>query len=232
MSLDDRRGWIDRRIREGCTNAAALHRELAQTGCRVSRATVRRFVARRLAAAGVRRERANAARPTAPPPPSPRRLSFAWVRRPEDRAADEQARLDTVRGVGAELAAALALADGFAGLIRKRSGGTLGEWLARAAASGCAELRRFAEGVRRDESAVAAALTEGWSNGPTEGHVNRLNIPWTHYPDRHSPSLAGYTAGAAVCGTVETRRLARPSAGGPWSIPMSESRDLQHPPVR
>jgi transposase len=36
------------------------------------------------------------------------------------------------------------------------------------------ELRRFAEGIRRDEAAVLAAVTQPWSNGPVEGHVNRL----------------------------------------------------------
>jgi len=36
------------------------------------------------------------------------------------------------------------------------------------------ELRRFAEGIRRDEAAVLAAVTEQWSNGPVEGHINRL----------------------------------------------------------
>ena len=73
-----------------------------------------------------------------------------------------------------ELAAALDLADGFAELIRKRSRETLGEWLARGEASSDPDLRRFVEGIRRDESAVDAAITTRWSNGPVEGHVNRL----------------------------------------------------------
>ena len=73
-----------------------------------------------------------------------------------------------------ELTAALDLADGFADLIRKRSTGTLSEWLTRGEASSDPDLRRFAEGIRRDEAAVQAAVTETWSNGPVEGHVNRL----------------------------------------------------------
>ena len=31
-------------------------------------------------------------------------------------------------------------------------------------------------GIRRDESAVNAAITLHWSNGPVEGHVNRLKL--------------------------------------------------------
>jgi hypothetical protein len=33
---------------------------------------------------------------------------------------------------------------------------------------------RFARTVRRDLDAVTNALTEGWTNGQTEGHINRL----------------------------------------------------------
>jgi transposase len=110
----------------------------------------------------------------APAPPSTRQLSFEWVRRTERRKPSEQARLDAIRGRSDELAAALNLADGFADLIGKRSPQTLGEWLARAEVLSDPDLRRFAEGIRRDEAAVHAAVTETWSNGPVEGHVNRL----------------------------------------------------------
>ncbi len=74
----------------------------------------------------------------------------------------------------AELSAALDRADEFADLIRQRSPGTLTDWLTKAGSSACPELRRFAEGIRRDEAAVRAAVTGPWSNGPVEGHVNRL----------------------------------------------------------
>ena len=66
------------------------------------------------------------------------------------------------------------MADGFADLIRKLSSGTLSEWLTRGEASWDPDLRRFAEGIRRDEAAVHAAVTDAWSNSPVEGHVNRL----------------------------------------------------------
>jgi transposase len=68
----------------------------------------------------------------------------------------------------------LDLADEFTALIRKRSTSTLAEWLSRAEVSPCPEVRHFAEGIRRNESAVNAAMTLRWSNGPLEGHVNRL----------------------------------------------------------
>ena len=127
-----------------------------------------------LGAAGKKRDRRNAADPPVPAPPSARQLSFEWARRAEKRQPPEQARLDAIRACSDQLSAALDLADAFADLIRKRSAGTSSEWLSRGEASPDPDLRRFAEGIRRDEAAVHAAVTETWSNGPVEGHVNRV----------------------------------------------------------
>lgn len=172
--LDAHREWIDGRVAEGRINGSELHRELAAMGVRLSYAAVRRYLTKRLGRAGKARPRRNAARPKPAPPPSPRHLSFDWVRRPEKRAVEAQARLDKIRAATPDLTTALGLADEFAALIRKRSMGTLSEWLSRAEVSACPEVRNFAEGIRRDESAVNAAITTRWSNGPVEGHVNRL----------------------------------------------------------
>ena len=174
--LDGYREWIDARLAEGFINVADLHRQLTERGFKGSYGSVYAFVMKRLGAAGKQRERLNAADPPVPRPPSARQLSFEWARRPEKRKPAEQARLDAIRGCSVELAAALDLADGFAELIRKQSSETLGEWLARGEAGSDPDLRRFAEGIRRDEAAVYAAVTETWSNGPVEGHVNRLKM--------------------------------------------------------
>jgi len=173
---DVHREWIDARIAEGDTNASYLYRQLTARGFHGSYSSVQRYVRKRLGAAGKKRERVNAARPSDPPPPSPRRLSFEWVRRPEDRKPNEQRRIDAIRACSAELAAAFGLADEFADLLRKQSCRTLTDWLVEGEASSCPEIRRFAEGIRRDEAAVLAAMTERWSNGPVEGHVNRLKM--------------------------------------------------------
>jgi transposase len=172
--LDGYREWIDARLAEGFINVANLHRQLTERGFKGSYGSVYAFVMKRLGAAGKRRERLNAADPPVPRPPSARQLSFEWARRPEKRKPPEQARLDAIRGCSVELAAALDLADGFADLIRRQSSATLAEWLGQGEASSDPDLRRFAEGIRRDEASVNAAVTERWSNGPVEGHVNRL----------------------------------------------------------
>jgi transposase len=172
--MDAHREWIDARVSEGRINVSELHRELAANGFRISYAAVRRYLTKRLGRVGKARPRVNAAEPKPIRPPSPRQLSFDWVRRPEKRSVEAQGRLDIIRAASPDLTTALDMADEFKALIRKQSSGTLRDWLTRAEASPCIEVRHFAEGIRRDESAVNAAITLPWSNGPVEGHVNRL----------------------------------------------------------
>jgi len=61
-------------------------------------------------------------------------------------------------------------------MVRERTGQRLADWLAQAAASGIAELVGFARGVAEDQAAIAAGLSLAWSNGQTEGQVNKLKL--------------------------------------------------------
>ncbi len=45
-----------------------------------------------------------------------------------------------------------------------------------ATTSGIEALARFAQGLQEDLTAVTAGLTLPWSNGPVEGHINRLKL--------------------------------------------------------
>ena len=66
------------------------------------------------------------------------------------------------------------MAAEFAALLREGGTVCVADWLGAAEGSACRELRLFAASVRQDESAVTAAVTARWSNGPVEGQVNRL----------------------------------------------------------
>ncbi len=171
--LDRVRDRVDEYVRGGGRNAAELYRRLRGDGVRTSPASVRRFLGRRLAAAGHRRERASARPPARRP--SARQLSFEYVRRAEGRGRGEAARMAAVGGVAA-LAGELRLAGEFLGMVRKTDPTPLADWLTRAEGSASAAVRAFAASVRADEAAVAAGLTTGWSNGPVEGQVNRLKL--------------------------------------------------------
>jgi transposase len=65
------------------------------------------------------------------------------------------------------------LALEFRRMLKERDSSALGPWVEAARRS---LLRRFAAGIHADVAAVRAAITLSWSNGPVEGHVNRLKM--------------------------------------------------------
>ena len=62
----------------------------------------------------------------------------------------------------------------FRAMMRWRSAKKLGTWIEAAAASGFRFVAQFACTLRRDLEAVELSMTTPWSNGPIEGHINRL----------------------------------------------------------
>jgi transposase len=62
----------------------------------------------------------------------------------------------------------------FRTILRVGKVATLHGWLARAHATEIHALQRFVRTLRLDLGAVEGAITEPWSNGPVEGHINRL----------------------------------------------------------
>lgn len=78
--------------------------------------------------------------------------------------------------MGDELAQLYELAVGFLTLVRERRGEDLETWRAQAMNSGVEALAQFAEGMQDDLAAIQAGLTLPWSNGVTEGHINRLKL--------------------------------------------------------
>jgi transposase len=61
-------------------------------------------------------------------------------------------------------------------MMRRRASEELDGWLERAKESGLIGFSSFVRGIRADYAAVAASFSMEWSNGPTEGHVNRLKF--------------------------------------------------------
>jgi transposase len=116
------------------------------------------------------------------PAPAPRRAwtsrQTRWVllRPLEELDAEERAYREEVCQQSASLARAQGLATDFGRLVRERAAMALDAWLDAAEQSGIPELGSFVFGIRRDYAAVAAALTLPWSQGQTEGQVNRLKL--------------------------------------------------------
>ena len=62
----------------------------------------------------------------------------------------------------------------FRSILRRGKVGTLKRWMKEAENSGITAITRFVGHLQRDQAAVENAVAYGWSNGPVEGHINRL----------------------------------------------------------
>ena len=107
---------------------------------------------------------------------TPRGTAWLVLRHPETRTPEEEQQLAQLTAQQPELAEAVTLARDFADLVRTRQPDRLDGWLARATARAGSALQRFAQGLRDDYAAVKAGVTVPWSNGPVEGHINRLKM--------------------------------------------------------
>ncbi len=65
------------------------------------------------------------------------------------------------------------LVERFHQMVRDRDPDALPSWITDAAGS---VLASFGKGIVADQAAVAAALTQPWSNGQTEGQITRLKL--------------------------------------------------------
>ena len=169
--------YLIQRWREGGTDSMQLWREPRALGYTYSSRTVSRFITR------LRRAREAGWAPEPPPSPytrpqgpSARAVSFTWVCPEAKRAQDAQLYIDQRRQGEQSIGQAYTLSQAFLALVRERRGDALEAWITEAAASGLEALARFAQGLRDDLAAVTAGLTLPWSNGPVEGHVNRLKM--------------------------------------------------------
>jgi transposase len=61
-------------------------------------------------------------------------------------------------------------------MVRQHQGTQLEDWITTVVTGPIAELRGFANGLRKDFDAVKAGLTLAWSSGAVEGTVNRIKM--------------------------------------------------------
>jgi transposase len=94
---------------------------------------------------------------------NPRKLRFAQV-----------VRVDHLRRVDEELELVYQLTQDFRTMVTQQRVTVLGRWLEEAKTSGIKEMQSLATGISRDFDAVRGALTTEYSNGQTEGKVNKL----------------------------------------------------------
>lgn len=180
--LDPYLPYLIRRFQEGCENAKQLYREIQAQGYDGGYGQVSKWL-RPYRTKPVK----NAPTKGQPPVstaksnkaatsfPSARTLAWLLLRLPGTLdVADEQTRLQICQE--ASVAKLHSLAQQFASLIRNRDREAFSTWLHSCSSCGIDTLETFALGLAREQDSVLAALELPWSNGPTEGCINRLKL--------------------------------------------------------
>jgi transposase len=190
--IDPHLAYLHARLAEGCEDAAALWREIRAQGFTGTAKQIRRWLSERRtkpARTAPHRWRGRVdpspSDGTATRLPSARQLAWLLVQPPArlasaDTAVIARAEQDPNAAIVAKLARQ------FTALIRACNASTqaggrtacaeLKIWLAEAGSSGVPAMETFAAGLEGDSGAISAALTTPWSNGQTEGQVNRLKL--------------------------------------------------------
>jgi transposase len=180
--------WIpelEKRWQAGCTNASQLWREICAQGFSGSLGLVIRWAAdqRKLLPTEKRYSRQQSetvkpvlSRQVCPAPWSAQRASWLVIL-DDDRLDDEQqAARNRMLAADTQMVTVDTLVRQFIQLVKERRDYDLDQWLNNVAASGISALKSFANGLRRDLAAVRNALRMSWSNGQTEGQINRLKF--------------------------------------------------------
>lgn len=174
--------YLEERWRAGCTNASQLWREVVAQGYTGTRKQVARWAEhQRTSPAATRPSKEQAARPGQAPEepyastrlPSPRVLAWLLLHEPKKLDGTDMLVLEHLRS-DPMVAEAHDLAQELQRLVRQRQPELFDQWLERCARAAAAELQNFAFGMRREEDAIRAALSEPWSTGPVEGQITRL----------------------------------------------------------
>lgn len=175
-------GYLLQQWNQGHRRVKRLFREIQQQGYSGSYMTVNRYVHRMSQAQGIQLRQypthqrlpqvVNSQRLTL----TARRATWLILRKPENRTCEDKQLVARLREQHPELSAAIDLAQGFAQLVRQRQPAQLDSWLTQAGHCNLIPFQRFARSLQEDYEAVKAGVTLPVSNGPVEGHINRLKM--------------------------------------------------------
>jgi len=169
--IDQYQSHIINRLKQGCTNATVIFSQLQQQGFSGSYGTVARFVSEAKAAGSH-----STHRPKLKKPWSPARVAWLLVKQEVELTDDEKNTLLQIKTVDLTVEVAHTLGQRFCDMIRHAEPKALMPWLEDVAQSSIPALKNFAKGIKADLSAVTNALGLPWSQGQTEGQVNRLKL--------------------------------------------------------
>jgi transposase len=187
--LDPYRDYLSQRWEAGCRNASQLWREIQEMGYPGTRRQVLRWAYKRRdcpASTTPRKYLEQSPQgqlvfssirvpPKQPLLPVARRLVWLFLLPSSSLVTNDLVLRDQLLK-HPFLAQACALALEFQHLVRSGQSQEFEVWLQKCETSDIPELVNLATGMRKDFAAVKAAMSSSWSNGQTEGQVNRLKL--------------------------------------------------------
>ena len=104
-------------------------------------------------------------------------MAAALLSKVRTELTNHQAQIvDTLKQQCPSFAVMRKLVFGFRTMLRGGNLAALHRWMEQARKTGIHSLVRFVRTLKQDLSAVESAVSESWSNGPVEGHINRLKM--------------------------------------------------------
>jgi transposase len=161
--------YLHQRWNEGCHNASRLYHEIREKGDGGKRAMVARLVASW-------RITGKPASPKAPQRIAPKHAAILVTRRVDQMSEEQQQLFDRITVQCPEAFTLRQLALGFRAALMADESTQMRQWIERAKHCEFGAVVRFAYGLQKDISAVAAAVDNSWSTGQVEGQINRLKM--------------------------------------------------------
>lgn len=184
--LDPFKPYLAKRWEEGCRNAMQLWREIKQRDYPGAQGRVLQWARQRREEPApttpgryVRSMQEKTSKKTANKAArslSSRRLVWMMLGDPQDLSCTERRALKQAIESCRDVAAIYPLVQKFVRMVRLQEAQDLERWLEEAMASGVKGFETFAGGLKREQDAVKAALSLPWSNGQTEGQINKLKL--------------------------------------------------------
>ena len=177
--LDPFLPYLEQRLAQGCENGLQVWREIQTQGYQGTPRQVLQWMhVKRTEPSRFGREMTQL-----PPPrqnlshvlPSSQQLAWLLVRDPSSLTPEEQVLLTHLQQ-DQPLKALYDMTQRFVQMVKNRRVEALNPWLLDCEGLGIVQGQSFALGLRQDYAAVHAPLAHSWSNGQTEGQVNRLKF--------------------------------------------------------
>lgn len=177
--LDPYLSYLEKRVQEGCENAQQLWREIYQQGYSGSNRQVMKWLQLRRTHAAPSTPHSTPIKKRTPPRksnlPSSKQLAWLMVKDVGSFSDNDHILLAHLQQ-HEQFSAVYAYVHRFIDMVKTHVADGLDLWLNDVDNLAVYQLQTFVMGLRQDYDAVHAALAMPWSNGQTEGQVNRLKF--------------------------------------------------------